>query len=165
MFKSLFYFLTIFVLFLLVLVVFKVKNDEGLALNQPNIPQINVPPIVEEPSSPIQEDQDIPEARSFNEAVEIAKNNNRELFLVFGATWCGPCQAMKRESWTNQDVLNRIKDKYVFYYIDVDRERAVSRQHGAGLIPYYGVFNPNGMRPVKVQKGYMSSQDLLEWLF
>ena len=28
----------------------------------------------------------------------------------FGAKWCGPCQTMKREVWTNEEVIKSLKD-------------------------------------------------------
>lgn len=57
---------------------------------------------------------------------EIHNNHQKNILLVFTATWCGPCQKLKKDLITvNQDGSNsglqhKYQDKLIILYIDVD---------------------------------------------
>ena len=64
----------------------------------------------------------------------IAANEN--VLLIFGASWCGPCQKMKREVWESTDFksftdANSVKR----FYIDIDLNRQLTEQYQITSIP------------------------------
>jgi thioredoxin 1 len=41
---------------------------------------------------------------SWNEALQLAKKENKLIFLDIYATWCGPCKKLKKNSFSNAEV-------------------------------------------------------------
>tara|TARA_B100001248_G_C27123384_1_gene336820 strand:+ start:181 stop:558 length:378 start_codon:yes stop_codon:yes gene_type:complete len=54
---------------------------------------------------------------------EIQNNYEKNILLVFTATWCGPCQKLKSELISddkNSGLQIKYQDKLIILYIDVD---------------------------------------------
>ncbi len=56
----------------------------------------------------------------FNVALNSAKEVDKPLLVVFGASWCPPCRTMKREVWPDLQVAKAVESDYIPLYIDVD---------------------------------------------
>jgi thiol-disulfide isomerase/thioredoxin len=80
-----------------------------------------------------------------------AKEN---VLLIFGASWCGPCQRMKRDVWSKTDFIKFTDDnKVTRFYIDIDQNRPTAQEYGVTSIPTWFVLSDG-----KIQKksGYVS---------
>lgn len=64
------------------------------------------------------------------------QEQNPMIVMIFSASWCGPCQTMKRTTWSNPQLQKYIKDNGIeVHRIDVDKQRTLAQQYGATSIP------------------------------
>lgn len=60
-------------------------------------------------------------ATSADAALKAAKDNGKPAILVFSASWCGPCQEMKKDVYPSASV-KPFHDKFNWAYLDIDVE-------------------------------------------
>ncbi|WP_274475066.1 thioredoxin family protein [Mangrovimonas aestuarii] len=70
---------------------------------------------------------------SWDEALELAKKEDKLIFLDIYATWCGPCKLMKRKTFSDKDV----GEFYNKNFINVSYNG--EKKEGAMLARKYGV--------------------------
>jgi len=106
-----------------------------------------------------------PVSADYTEAANYARNNRARMFVMFTASWCGPCQRLK------QDVLIPLKEvlakRYVIYHVDIDREPQVAEVYKRigcfnGSVPTY-VLIDNDFQVMGVGQGYKSIGDFVQW--
>lgn len=88
-----------------------------------------------------------------------AKKQNK-LVLIFGkAEWCHWCQQMKKEVYTNDDVIQQVNSHYIAVYVDIDNDAAVANHYQISGVPTTIIMN--GDRQVlKSESGYLSASEL-----
>lgn len=105
----------------------------------------------------------IPWRTDFAAAQQEARSANKPLFMYFGATWCAPCQSLKRTTWADRDVETALQG-YIPVNIDIDEQRALAQQYAfSDGIPFFIVMTPEG-KITKVFEGAIGPKDFLEWL-
>jgi YHS domain-containing protein/thiol-disulfide isomerase/thioredoxin len=80
------------------------------------------------------------------------------MLLHFGATWCGPCQQVERNVFTNPDAVAAINAQFVPVKIDVDQHPELKDQFTVGPIPADLVVAPGG-RVLQRDSGAKSAAD------
>lgn len=131
--------------------------------------QAPVQPPVEAPSVP--QDAPLPKIEplnkidpkpaSYQEAVALSKKNGKKMVLYFGATWCGPCREMS-PIFSSPEVENALKD-FVFYKMDVDQNREISRKYKVTGIPAYCIADSNET-VIKQDSGKKTASQFVNWL-
>ena len=86
---------------------------------------------------------------NFNEEI-----NKEKVLVDFYADWCGPCRAMG-EVLENIDALDILK-------VNVDEHPDIAAKYGVMSIPTVIVFSKG--EELKKQVGFLSKDDLLNWL-
>ena len=86
---------------------------------------------------------------NFNEEI-----NKEKVLIDFYADWCGPCRAMC-EVLENIDNLDILK-------VNVDEHPDIAAKYGVMSIPTVIVFSKG--EEIKKQVGFLSKDDLLNWL-
>ena len=102
--------------------------------------------------------QEKPEKAShiFNKAVELAQKENKNIFIMFHASWCGWCKKMDA-SMNDPSIKDFFTDNYVIEHLVVKESEknrnlenpgafAMLKNHGGGDsgIPYWLIFDSYG---------------------
>jgi thiol:disulfide interchange protein len=91
-----------------------------------------------------------------------AARTHRPLFIDFSAGWCGPCQEMRRTTFSDPAVAAALSDK-IPVSIDIDQHGDVAQQFGVTSIPTLVLFSERGVA-IKSTSGFMSSDEFVAWL-
>ncbi|MEZ6047121.1 MAG: thioredoxin family protein [Planctomycetaceae bacterium] len=76
-------------------------------------------------------------------ALEIAEVNNRPIVVFFTASWCGPCQSVKRTTMQNPSVIQKVGANFVPVMLDFDQNRQLASQLNVNVVPTILVLNPS----------------------
>ena len=100
----------------------------------------------------------------FEAATAEAKASDKPVLLVFSASWCPPCNAMKHDVWPDVAVSQVVNSDFVPLYVDVDNpaSASVASRYGISGIPAVLVVNAEG--DVVRRESYMSRATALDFL-
>ena len=100
----------------------------------------------------------------YNRAVAAAKAENNPMVVVFSATWCGPCQQMKKAVYPSAPVASYHND-FVWVYIDIDdpNNAPVVSQNNVSLIPHISFQSASG-KTIDTLKGAVMPDKFAEQL-
>ena len=59
---------------------------------------------------------------SFDEALKVAANENKLVFIDFYTDWCGPCKKMAREVFPQKEVGDFMNAKFVNLKLNAEKE-------------------------------------------
>ena len=82
-------------------------------------------------------------------ALAESRATNRPVLLYFTADWCGPCQWMKRNVFTDDAVAAAMHERYIPVRLDHDQRGDLIVRYQVEGIPWFAVLDHNG-RPVRI---------------
>ena len=95
----------------------------------------------------------------------LAKNSNKNILIFFTGKWCSPCRIMKREVFSDSEVMKAIDAKVVPVEINIDdpnMEKLV-KQYNIGATPTTVFMNPKG-KVMDYAVGKVDKKKLLEMI-
>ncbi len=99
---------------------------------------------------------------SYENALKASALKKKPLFLYFGASWCGPCQQIKANTFQTPEVQKRFGD-FVVWFVDIDKDANLKQKYGVTAVPTYFVVDSNE-KILGSSSGYRQKKDFLEWL-
>ncbi|MEI0496469.1 cytochrome c biogenesis protein CcdA [Brachyspira intermedia] len=73
---------------------------------------------------------------SYNEALELSKQNNKPILIDFSAVWCANCYELKEKVFVNEELKNFIDDNLIFTEVDVDKYKNISDEYNVKWLPW-----------------------------
>lgn len=112
----------------------------------------------------LQPNERIPWRHDLVAATSEATQSGKPLFLYFTASWCGPCQEMRRTTWADAGV-ERALQAYVPVKIDVDEHPELVQRYRVEAFPTFVVQPPEvDAKPTRSIEGAMMPTEFLRWL-
>ncbi|HMS54336.1 MAG TPA: thioredoxin domain-containing protein [Fimbriimonadaceae bacterium] len=87
--------------------------------------------------------------QNLDEAFKVAKATNKLVMIDFNATWCGPCQMLKREVFGTEE-FKEMGKYFVFVDIDTDHNPGIAKQFNVSGIPDIRFLTADGKEIHKV---------------
>lgn len=77
------------------------------------------------------------EGKTFEEIKELAKQENKLIFLDIYASWCGPCKLMDKKVYANDTVADFYNSHFINVKIDLSKEegKKLGRKYQAYFLP------------------------------
>jgi thiol:disulfide interchange protein len=104
----------------------------------------------------------IPWRKTLEQAQAESDATHKPVLIYFTASWCGPCQEMKRETWSDPRIETALQN-LIPVKIDVDEARAVAERFNVTGIPRVQLLGTGGSAGPS-HTGFMSADELLRWL-
>lgn len=84
---------------------------------------------------------------TYQEALQKAKIENKNIFISFTASWCGPCRIMKKIVFENEKVTQYADEHYISLLLDIEfKPHMILQQRinpqAAGGIPHICIITP-----------------------
>ena len=88
---------------------------------------------------------------SVDDAFTLAKQQNKPLFLYWGAVWCPPCHYLRAKIFTREEFVAKTRN-FVAVYLDGDTERAqlLGERFGTKGYPTVILFDPSGQEITRI---------------
>lgn len=103
------------------------------------------------------------EVKTYEEAIELSKKSGCNIFIYFGAPWCGYCNKMLQTTLSDAEVVEKLSKNYVVLKIDIDFNKKLTKMYEVEGIPHYFIIN-NKEKIIKENLGFKNKKEFLEWL-
>ena len=99
---------------------------------------------------------------SFDEALALAKKENKMIFMDAYATWCGPCKGMSRDVFTSKRVGEMFNEKFINIKMDMEKGEgpALARKYGVRAYPTLFFLDSEG-KVIGKEMGYHNNNQLI----
>ncbi len=100
---------------------------------------------------------------TWNEALQLAKKENKLIFLDIYATWCGPCKKLKANTFSNEEVGTVYNQNFVNVAFDGEQGDGamLMQKYNLRSFPFLLFIDGNG-KVVAKTGGYHKPNELLE---
>lgn len=100
---------------------------------------------------------------TWDEALQIAKKENKLIFLDIYATWCGPCKQLKKYSFSDAEVGKFYNHNFVNVTLDGEKGDGAKLAQKYGISGYPSLLFINGNGKIVGQTiGFHQPHQLLE---
>lgn len=73
---------------------------------------------------------------TYNEALELSKQNNKPILIDFSAVWCANCYELKEKVFVNEELKKFIDDNLIFTEVNVDKYKNISDEYNVKWLPW-----------------------------
>lgn len=84
---------------------------------------------------------------------------NKPIFVVVGAHWCGYCRQLQEQTLRNPSLVSRINDRFIPVLIDADEQPELTQQLQVESMPTILIISPE-RRIVYRSSGFLSAGEL-----
>ncbi|MCP5053559.1 MAG: hypothetical protein GY940_40710 [bacterium] len=86
------------------------------------------------------------EQTPFNEILNVARKTDKPILAVFSATWCGPCQGVKKTVFKSND-FKRVADKAILLYVEQTtyKGKEFNEKNNVKSFPTFKLFSSQGL--------------------
>lgn len=100
--------------------------------------------------------------QSWDAVLQLAKEQNKLIFLDIYASWCGPCKMLKKYTFTDEEVGKYFNDNFINVTVDAERGegRTLASQYEIRAYPTLLFVNADGTVRKKLI-GYRDGKQLL----
>lgn len=100
---------------------------------------------------------------TFEAAKELAKEEDKLIFIDCHTSWCGPCKKMAATSFKDDEVSQVFNERFISLKVDIEKDAdgpELARLYKIKAYPTCLILNPNG-KLLKERVGFMTSDQLI----
>lgn len=101
---------------------------------------------------------------SWNNVLEIAKKENKLIFLDAYASWCGPCKLLKKKTFPDKVAGEFFNTNFINVAIDMEKGEGpkIAAKYGVTAYPTLIIADAKG-NIITYTQGYINAKQLLEF--
>ena len=73
---------------------------------------------------------------TYEEALEISKQNGKNILIDFSAVWCANCFELKEKVFESEELKNIIENNLIFIEVDVDKRKDIAKEFDIKWLPW-----------------------------
>ena len=73
---------------------------------------------------------------TYEEALEISKQNGKYILIDFSAVWCANCFELKEKVFESEELKNIIENNLIFIEVDVDKRKDIAKEFDIKWLPW-----------------------------
>lgn len=102
--------------------------------------------------------------QSFLQVKEIARKNNKPIFIDFHANWCGPCNLMDQEVFNDANVASYMNTNFINYKADVNTRigNGLAARYDVKLLPTLIIISADGEVLIQASK-FMDATEFINF--
>ena len=101
--------------------------------------------------------------KDYESAIELAKKENKDIVIVFGAEWCPWCGELHDRTLTRLSIKKKLK-QFVYLELDTDKcPKYILQKYRVRSLPFYIIIDIKG-KVLKKGVGFREESRFLEWL-
>ena len=91
-------------------------------------------------------DEVVFQSKSFDKVLQLAKKENKPVFVDFYTSWCAPCKIFEKEVLTDKTIYTFLNDNFVNIKIDAEKGEgpALSQRYLVTQYPTIYFLDPSG---------------------
>lgn len=99
----------------------------------------------------------------YHEALGLARDLDKPIYLHFTAKWCKWCVKMQTETYTDPRVVSYMSENFFTVMIDTEKDPSLARKYQAKSLPTLWFLDSQGKGLTAIE-GYMGADKLLRVL-
>lgn len=109
------------------------------------------------------QNQFVPDDTPYKTALETAKLQKKPLFVMLYADWCPHCNQMKKEVFSDPNVMDFLKENYVCAWKNIEKEEgiALKDKYNTKSLPTFLFIDPNTETLLYALKGEMKTPEFM----
>lgn len=109
------------------------------------------------------QNQFVPDDTPYKIALETAKLQKKPLFVMLYADWCPHCNQMKKEVFSDPNVMDFLKENYVCAWKNIEKEEgiALKDKYNTKSLPTFLFIDPNTETLLYALKGEMKTPEFM----
>ncbi|MBU0462559.1 MAG: thioredoxin family protein [Proteobacteria bacterium] len=101
--------------------------------------------------------------QGYAQGMELAKGQNKHVFLYFHADWCTYCTKLKKTTFQDKAVLKYLKDNFISIAVDTEKNQELAKQWKVKGLPTLWFLKPDNSKISSIP-GYVDAKQLLQIL-
>ncbi|MFB3386863.1 thioredoxin family protein [Flavobacterium sp. LAR06] len=108
------------------------------------------------------QNQFVPDDTPYKKALETAKTEGKPLFIMLYADWCPHCNQMKKEVFSDPNVMDFLKENYVCIWKNIEKEEglALKKKYNTKSLPTF-LFLDSNETLLYALKGEMKTNEFM----
>lgn len=103
------------------------------------------------------------EWNSYDKGINMAKEQNKKIFLYFHAAWCGYCRQMEKSTFQDRALIDYMNANFVAIKVDSDLEKKTADSYSVRGLPTSWFLKANSDK-LSNMPGYVDATRLLNIL-
>lgn len=97
---------------------------------------------------------------SYDEGLQLGKNEGKKVFINFYADWCHYCKLLDKKTFVDERIINYLNEYFIPVKVNSDKNRNVAQKYQVRNLPVMWILNKDG-EPIGQQPGFMPPEKLL----
>jgi thioredoxin-related protein len=101
--------------------------------------------------------------QDYNKSIEIAKKENKPIFILFTKENCQWCKKLESEILTNNQILQRLKDEYIILFLNKNQDEYPQKIYDIQAVPTVFLISPTQEIYTQIVGYHSKPKDYLKW--